>query len=238
MKPTNHTNAHGLTDQSRAREEAARITQSSRAQRLSDHNVGREGLEERNPSEHGPLPHGRGSECGRGSEHGRSPGQWRHSDALAYLITFSSYGTWLHGDQRSSVDRDHNIPGTPCVDPNPRRRRYEDTMLKHPAVVLGSDRRAVVHDSIEALCEHRNWTLHALNVRSNHVHALVSAPEPPERVMNDFKSWASRGLMNAGLIRRETRTWTRHGSTRYLWKPHELRAAGDYVCEHQGADLE
>jgi len=24
---------------------------------------------------------------------------------LAYLITFRSYGTWLHGDERGSVDR-------------------------------------------------------------------------------------------------------------------------------------
>jgi hypothetical protein len=35
---------------------------------------------------------------------------------LAYLITFPTYGTWLHGDERGSVDRDHNLPGTPVGD--------------------------------------------------------------------------------------------------------------------------
>ncbi len=32
---------------------------------------------------------------------------------LAYFITFRCYGTWLHGDRRGSVDRFHNIYGTP-----------------------------------------------------------------------------------------------------------------------------
>ena len=27
---------------------------------------------------------------------------------LAHLSTFRSYGTWLHGDKRGSVDRSHN----------------------------------------------------------------------------------------------------------------------------------
>ena len=37
---------------------------------------------------------------------------------LAYLITFRSYGTWLHGDERGSVDRFHNVYGTPRLPPN------------------------------------------------------------------------------------------------------------------------
>jgi hypothetical protein len=40
---------------------------------------------------------------------------------LAYLITVRTFGTWLHGDERSSVDEhnDLNIYGTPRW---PRRR--------------------------------------------------------------------------------------------------------------------
>jgi REP element-mobilizing transposase RayT len=196
---------------SRARKEAANVTQSSRPR---------------------PLPHCRGSERGNGSEHAM------HSDALAYLITFTTYGTWLHGDERFSVDRRHNISGTPYVDPDPRRLRYVTTMLKHPPVMLGPDRRAVVQEAIAVVCERRDWTLHALNVRSNHVHVVVSAPQPPERVMNDFKSWATRGLVTAGLVRRGTAVWTRHGSTRYLWKSCDLVGACEYVSEHQGEDLD
>ncbi len=39
---------------------------------------------------------------------------------LAYLITFSTYGTHLHGDPRGSVDVRHNMPGTAVLPPDPR----------------------------------------------------------------------------------------------------------------------
>ena len=38
--------------------------------------------------------------------------------ALAYFITFRCYGTWLHGDERGSVDRFHNIYGMPFIPKN------------------------------------------------------------------------------------------------------------------------
>lgn len=41
---------------------------------------------------------------------------------LAYLITFTTYGAWLHGDKRGSVDPAHNAYRTPFIDPDSRRR--------------------------------------------------------------------------------------------------------------------
>ena len=41
------------------------------------------------------------------------------SVAKAYLITFRCYGTWLHGDDRGSVDRRfYNRVGTPRITPD------------------------------------------------------------------------------------------------------------------------
>ena len=38
---------------------------------------------------------------------------------LAYLITFRTFGTWLHGDDRGSMDRHgKNIYGTERIAPN------------------------------------------------------------------------------------------------------------------------
>ena len=38
---------------------------------------------------------------------------------LAYLITIRSYGTWLHGDERGSMDRhEHHRYGFPKIAPN------------------------------------------------------------------------------------------------------------------------
>ena len=45
------------------------------------------------------------------------------SDPIAYFITFRTYGTWLHGDERGSTDRDHNAYDTPLLDPDADRLR-------------------------------------------------------------------------------------------------------------------
>jgi hypothetical protein len=58
---------------------------------------------------------------------------------LAYFITFTCYGTWLHGDERGSVDDEHNTPGTPVLDPDPERRGRERDDL--PGRPITSTRR-------------------------------------------------------------------------------------------------
>ncbi len=156
---------------------------------------------------------------------------------LAYLITFHTYGTWLHGSGRGSVDRDHNTPGTPLLDEDAQREHDDFIRLKHEPVTLDEKRRASVNSTLREVAEFRGWTVHALSVRTNHVHVVVSADAPPERVMIDFKSYATRRMVEQGLFPPETKAWTRHGSTRYLWNEHAVDAAGKYVMESQGPDL-
>ena len=35
--------------------------------------------------------------------------------ALAYFLTWTTYGTWLHGSAKGSVEKQHNVFGTPLV---------------------------------------------------------------------------------------------------------------------------
>ena len=109
---------------------------------------------------------------------------------VAYLITFPTYGTCLHGDERGSVDRLHNIPGTPMLPANEQRRDHERRRLRHAPIMLDACARAVVHRTLWEVAEYRGWTIHAVNVRSNHVHVAVSADRSVERIMNDLKSWS------------------------------------------------
>lgn len=159
------------------------------------------------------------------------------SDPLAYLITFRTYGTWLHGDARGSVDRDHNAYESPMLPPNAGLALAEAAQLQHAAIVLSEAHRATVAEAIERICHDRGWTLSALNVRTNHVHAVVAAPDPPERVMHAMKSFATRRLREMRLVGEDRRLWSRHGSTRYLWKPREVQEACRYVVESQGDEL-
>ena len=47
----------------------------------------------------------------------------------------------------------------------------------------------------------RNWLLQAINVRTNHVHTVVSATRKAGLVLNAFKANATRQLREDGLIR-------------------------------------
>jgi hypothetical protein len=50
---------------------------------------------------------------------------WNNTDTpLAYLISFRSYGTWLHGDPRGSIDRFNNRYRSPYIKPNPQWEAY------------------------------------------------------------------------------------------------------------------
>ena len=159
------------------------------------------------------------------------------SSKTHYLITFTTYGTWLHGDEKGSSDRIQNIPGTPYIDESEPRERINQDQLKHDPVTLDASQRPIVRDTIQDVCAYRGWSLLACNVRSNHVHVVVSAEDTPEKVMNDLKSYATRRLNEAGLHMHGEKTWTRHGSTRYLNDEAAVTGGIDYVLNHQGEDL-
>ena len=156
---------------------------------------------------------------------------------LAYLITFRCYGTWLHGDTRGSVDREHNVYGTPFLPRNEAREDEERLRLKHAPVILDEARRLIVEQTIPQVCQHRGWTLRASNVRTNHIHIVVSAQCRPEKALNDFKAYCTRRMKEAGAWKSETSPWAEHGSKRYLWKEENVARAIDYVLNHQGDAL-
>ena len=100
----------------------------------------------------------------------------------------------------------------------------QEALARSP-FVLETASREVIDTAIRDVCVHRGWTLHALNVRTNHVHLVVSTGSTPEQMMTSLKAWCTRRLRQAGLIPEGIKPWSRHGSTRYLWQIHEIEAA-------------
>jgi len=117
-----------------------------------------------------------------------------------YFVTFTCYGTWLHGDARGSVDREHNDWQAPPLEPDEERERQAFTLLKHSPVKLGPRQRQTVCQAIQEVCQHRGWRLHALNVRTNHVQVVVTANRRGKRVVNDFKSYATRRMKESQCL--------------------------------------
>src|SRR2546428_13724781 len=117
---------------------------------------------------------------------------------LGYLITLRTYGTWLHGDERGSVDRHHRRHGTPALPPSPRRKQIERNLLKLPPVKLNRGQRAAIDFGIRETCIVRKWDLWALHVRTNHLHCVVTANRTSKTVLSALKANATRSMRAAG----------------------------------------
>jgi REP element-mobilizing transposase RayT len=156
---------------------------------------------------------------------------------MNYLITFSCYGSHLHGSEIGSVDRGTNVWNTRRLESDFNLMvRTRIRMVQDPYLLDGA-RREVVLEAIREVCDYRGWTLQAAHIRSTHVHAVVRGEVKPERIMNDFKIYASRRLNRAGFESPERRRWTRHGSTRWLFRWEHVIAAVRYVVEEQGEPM-
>ncbi len=183
------------------------------------------------------LPCGRGSEANvilkRFVEMRVGNGGW----GLRYFITFACYGGRLHGDGAGSVDPVHNQFGSRLLAPDPQRVLAEHQKMGQPPYQLDQESRAAVLAAMRHHCALRGWNLLAAHVRTSHVHVVVDAQVPPERVMNEFKSYASRELNRLGRDGADRRRWARHGSTRWLWNDRDVEQAIGYVIDEQGAPM-
>ena len=156
----------------------------------------------------------------------------------AYLLTWTTYGSWLHGDERGSVDDAHHVPGEEFAPADRRRWSMAAHRMRAASVMLDAEARRIVAQAIADHCTARRWELIALHVRTRHVHAIVVAPEArPEIVVGQLKAWATRRLRAAGRFPQSDPIWTRQASTRYLWNKESVRRAGVYVVEQQGEGL-
>ncbi len=160
---------------------------------------------------------------------------WNDTDnPLAYFISFRTYGTWLHGDQRGSIDRFHNQYRSPYIPANERWRDYNERRQKGKPLILRAKERTSVKAAIRETCRIRKWSLLALNVRTNHVHSVVSANRRSDLVLNAFKANATRQLREDGLWIHPFSPWADKGSRRKLWNELSIARAIDYVLYGQG----
>ena len=157
---------------------------------------------------------------------------------LGYLITFRAYGTWLHGDRRGSVNRFHNRYGTPRLPPNEGWKKYNRDALKQSPVRLGSRQRRAIEEAIRETCKKRRWDFWTTNVRTNHIHTVVSAQCKPEKILAAFKANATRKLREAGCWHSSRSPWVDRGSKKYLWTEADVINAVAYVDYDQGEPLD
>ncbi|HET9712330.1 MAG TPA: hypothetical protein VFP64_10630 [Pyrinomonadaceae bacterium] len=163
---------------------------------------------------------------------------WNDTDTpLAYFISFRTYGTWLHGDERGSIDRFHNQYGSPYIPANKVWHYYNQQQLRTSPLILGPRERKSIKQAISETCRIRRWSLLAVNVRTNHVHTVVVADRDPDFVLTALKANATTQLRRDKLWPHGFSPWMRKGSKRRLWNEKSVANAVDYVLYGQGEDL-
>jgi REP element-mobilizing transposase RayT len=152
-------------------------------------------------------------------------------DPLGYLLTWTTYGTWLPGDGRGWVKR-----GKGHQTPDRAREERARRRMTEPACELDQEQRALVEETIEDHCRIRGWDLFAVNCRTNHVHVVVAANVRPENVRDQFKAWCTTKLnewQRSRYQRGRENWWTKRGSERYLNNEDDLESAIRYVRDGQ-----
>ena len=105
-------------------------------------------------------------------------------------------------------------------------------------VILTDEQRLIVDQVLVEHCRIRGWFLHARNVRTNHVHVVVTAREDPEKVREELKLWSSRrlsehtGLTGSGKNGKR-RWWTEKGDIEWILDEISLDEVIQYVLEGQ-----
>jgi hypothetical protein len=151
---------------------------------------------------------------------------------IAWFITWTTYGTWLHGDARGS------FRGRTYLVPNPELEEANRSEMKGDVVYLTDRQRAIVDATLVNECQAQGWQLHARNVRTNHVHLVVSAERAGTFVRSRLKALAAKALSDdAGLPMAgdngRKRWWTEKGNIVPVEHEKSLEETTVYVGELQ-----
>jgi REP element-mobilizing transposase RayT len=158
-----------------------------------------------------------------------------------WFLTWTMYGTWLPGDCRGFVSPVHdqrgflvlhNLPGTPYDKDHPHLEEYARSRLKGPPIYFRFDHANTCLTQFHETTKHRSWWLLATAVMCNHVHIVVGVPgDPsPRKLLQAYKSYASRALTSAFGRPKSDTWWTESGSKRKLNDEEVIVAAVLYVA--------
>jgi REP element-mobilizing transposase RayT len=168
----------------------------------------------------------------------------------AWLLTNTTYGSWLPGDGRGSVtsvrDRrpddppstvrfEHDLPGERWEDALPGLEKSARAQMSGPPIYLDHEKAEAVLAQLQETATYRQWTLRAVAIMYNHFHIVVQVPDDPEprKILADFKAYGTR-ILNTKFGRPPSETWwTDKGSKRKLKDEAALAAAIHYVLYKQ-----
>lgn len=134
--------------------------------------------------------------------------------ALAYLMTWTTAGTWFSGEQQGE-----NAPFA--------AKRSAGARRDAGAVSLSVLQRELVEATIRDCCQTHGWNLIATNCRSNHAHAIVNATTDPQEILRVLQTETAERLSAAEPSRDSW--WEEKGNIRSMHDNDGIQAAAFYV---------
>ena len=148
---------------------------------------------------------------------------------LAYHLTFGTYGTRLHGDDRGTVHRSMNQPGDPIIGRNEDWEQVERRMLKFPPVILTSQQRVEIERVIPVVCARGGWMFCNCAAQSDHVHTLLRGSADGKAIRRWLKTWVSQAITERWPLVPGAVWWAECGSVKWVWTDDYLANVYEYI---------
>ena len=146
-------------------------------------------------------------------------------ETLGYMITFTTYGTWLQGDERGWVKE-----GV-IYEENAKLHNVNESNLKGKAVRLKKREKEIVREAICRKAKARGEEILAISVWSNHVHIVQRYNgRPVEEMVRIYKNTASAALKESNF---RGRVWTSRYDKRFCFDEKSLAERIKYVEGHK-----
>ena len=143
---------------------------------------------------------------------------------IAYMLTWTTYGTWLQGDERGYCKDGKTLEA------NSGLYNSNYNSLKHKPVYLSDQQRNVAKNGIFQEAKRIGQHIYALTVRNNYVHPILEKTENTiESAAHRYKRIATHVLRKEGV---KGNVWTKGYDKRHCFIPDELKARIEYVLRH------
>ena len=143
---------------------------------------------------------------------------------LGYMITWTTYGTWLQGDERGYVKNGKIYPANKGLKQSNRLSKSQD------AVMLLKTQQQLVKEAIMKEAKLQGQYIYALAVQPNHVHIVAGCVQQPiSKVVAYYKKAARLALKTAG---HNGRLWTKGYDKRFCFDQQTLEQKIRYVRNH------
>jgi len=146
------------------------------------------------------------------------------SNMIGYMVTWTTYGSWLQGDKRGYVKHGKTLPGSQQILLANRRLQTTRTVKLNP------DQRFVVRKAILDEAKRIGQTIEAISVCEHHVH-IVALPcqESIQQIVSRYKNASMFALCKDARV---GRIWTRGFDKRFCFTEEDLKRRIDYVRKH------